>query len=219
MAIQYASAVSANANSITIPTHQLGDVIVLIAYGDTAAITVPSGWFTRHTSNIPARGFIAVCWKNANSSSETSGTFTNANQVACAVYRSDANVAMAVGGSSNASAANAATIGYPSLSQTNVVRSDSSSWILGLVGTRTDDIAQTPPTGMVNRASAVSGTEIAIHDSNGGLASWTSTAVSTTSVSYQSCMVEVFETGQEIGAGGGGGGSFYLPRGMRGGFE
>ena len=74
--------------SATLPAHQAGDLIIGFAFrdGSTTAPTRPSGWTTIDTATgILCSG--ALAYKVAASSSETTGTWTNAISVIFLVYR------------------------------------------------------------------------------------------------------------------------------------
>jgi surface protein len=76
-------------NSATLPAHQAGDLILAFAFrdGSTSLPTAPAGWsgLSQNTSGT------SVCartsYKIAASSSETTGTWTNATTVIFLVYR------------------------------------------------------------------------------------------------------------------------------------
>jgi hypothetical protein len=78
----------AAATTITIPAgHQVGDFIVIYAFRNAlVAPTLPAGW-TNQTSESTGASSFRLAWKQATSSSETSGTWTNASQLAVVVYR------------------------------------------------------------------------------------------------------------------------------------
>jgi len=94
----------ATGNSITIPTHQAGDTIVIFAFEDFGATlpTMPSAGGTVPQWNpIEAKPgtFCAmhVAWCIATDGSTTSGTWTNADKMQVAVLR-NANPANPIGG-------------------------------------------------------------------------------------------------------------------------
>jgi len=217
MASTYVSAASGGGETLAMPTHQAGDLLVMFAYPGVGTIgATPTGWVPRIENSLSGgRGGI-VAWKTALSSSETSGTWTSAVLLACGVYRSDAGLYLMVGGLGPTTGLNAAFIRYFNIAVNNIVRSGGARFV-GMVGTATDDVANTAPSGMINRTSlATADGEIAIHDTNAsdGTA-WSNTDVATTSVTYRSAVVEVFETDIPISSGGaafqlvGGGGLVY----------
>jgi hypothetical protein len=217
MASTYVSAASGGGETLAMPTHQTGDLLVMFAYPGAGIIgAMPAGWVPRLESGLSGgRGGI-VAWKTALSGSESSGTWADAVLLACAVYRSDVGVYLAVGGLGTSALLSSAFIRYLNIVANNTVRSGGARFV-GMAGTTTDDVANTAPSGMINRTSlATADGEIAIHDTNAsdGTA-WSTTDVATTSVTYRSSVIEVFETDIPISSGGaafqlvGGGGLVY----------
>ncbi|AKJ72194.1 hypothetical protein TPA4_29 [Tsukamurella phage TPA4] len=71
----------------TLPTHAAGDLILMFSSRNTSsAATMPGGWIDLgvRTSTVVS---IRAAYKIAASSSETSGTWTNSNELSCRVYR------------------------------------------------------------------------------------------------------------------------------------
>ena len=85
--VQHVGTVYAAATSVTLPTHQAGDLIVVAAvrYGNTTVPSLPAGYTSLLTSATTHGRRLG--YKIAASSSETSGTWTNASTVVAAVYR------------------------------------------------------------------------------------------------------------------------------------
>lgn len=80
---------SAEAASLTIPTgHQSQDVLLIYAFrdGNATAPSLPTGWTSLGTATATSTS-ARVGWKLATSSSETSGTWTNATGTMVHVYR------------------------------------------------------------------------------------------------------------------------------------
>ena len=173
MAISFVGAQGAAATSVAIPAHQIGDIIFIFAFRDgnntapttpIAGGTVPS-WVLinsagANTCSANCRYFVATA------TTTTSGTWTNATEVLCMVYRG-----ARLGANTVATAAtNVLTFSALTLQRTN-----NTSWVIGFTGHRTATNVEVAPTGMTNRISA--GTEVAGHDTNGTVASWTSRTV------------------------------------------
>ncbi len=182
MAISYIGSATGT-TSATIPTHQVGDLIVIAAYrdGNTTAPTLPGsvGWRSPSTATgSGSTNSMRVAFKLAATTSETTGTFTNATSVAVAVYRGAAKV----GGIAFASGSST-TVSYPAISA--MIRTDNTSWIVGAAGHRSVDTnLQNAPTGMTFRNGAVDATdEIAIHDTAGTVSSWSNQNVSVSGTS------------------------------------
>jgi hypothetical protein len=83
---------SANADSISIPSHAAGDLIIVHAMNHASATvpTKPSGWVTSYSAGV-AGGALLVAYKHAQSNAETSGTWTNADHLFVTVWRGGTN--------------------------------------------------------------------------------------------------------------------------------
>lgn len=117
--ISYVGGQTASATTLTVPTHQTGDLILFYAYRDGSLTppTVPSGYtsITSVTRNSAYGNQSMVAgYKIAASSSETSGTWTNASILLCQVYRPNtANTTINIGATAtgnNAPLSNTATL-------------------------------------------------------------------------------------------------------------
>ena len=214
MAITYVSTASAAATSVTLPTHQAGDLIVMFAYdhtNTTTTITLPAGWTSiqHHATNGGRSGRIAI--KTATSSADTSGTWTGATMLICSVYRSNADHYLTAGNYNTQTGLSVTSLSYRSVSP--ILRS-SASWVIGACGTSADTTADTAPTLMTNRGSLVSTGEVAMHDTNAAVTGWSDTAVACSSTGYRSYTVEIFETDGLILSGAGGGVPLIGPGGL-----
>lgn len=200
MAISYITAAAANASSLTMPSHQKGDLLIGIAYrhNDATPPNVPSGWIARHAfgNNNNASSF---AFRTAQSASEVSGTWTNATQLIIAAYRSTSGLYLIPGGIATTGGASSENITYPAAGSLFNV----STWYIGYSGTITDDNGQIAPTGMTNRISTVATGELSLHDTNGNVALRPSKNVATTSVTFRALVCEIFETDMMIGSSGG----------------
>lgn len=188
MTVSYVGANAAAATSVTIPAHQVGDLILIFAYRDgsntspttpTAGGTVPT-WINISSvgSNTNSTNFRYAV---ATSTTTTSGTWTNATEILCMVYRG-ASIG-ANGGTGGAST----TISYPAIT---LQRQDNSSWVVGIAGHRTATNVEVAPSGMTNRIST--GTELAGHDSDGTRTNWTAQSVTVNASSgWRSSVVEL----------------------------
>lgn len=88
MAISLIGAGRATATSVTMPTHQAGDLLIIVAVKWASASptpTVPSGWTTALTKTDTYRRVVG--WRIATSSSEVSGTWTSAADLWVMVWR------------------------------------------------------------------------------------------------------------------------------------
>jgi hypothetical protein len=182
MAIQYVSSASVEGTSISMPSHQAGDLILVFSYnsGGTVAHTRPA-----ENSLIGIQGLASSANANrmqgwfsrAASASESIGTFTNITHLAVVVYRSTTgNVIIptqfTAGGAATAGAGNPIT--YPAVNPASL----SEIWMVACVGHRSNDTdIDVAPVGMTARTNAAgaSAGEIAVHDSNGVDVAWPST--------------------------------------------
>jgi hypothetical protein len=188
MAISYVGG-QVGVNTLTIPTHQVGDLIIAFAYrdGNNTAPTVPNGWTLIGTASGGNSNSSVACYKIAQSTSETFGTFTNATSVLCHVYRGAKDV-----GGQNSNGAQSTTVNYPAVT---MQVTDGSSWVVGFAGHRSVNTnLQNPPTGMVLRTPVLDATdEAAGFDTDGGVTQWNSTNVSIggTSSGWRSRTIEL----------------------------
>ena len=167
MAVSYVGSQAAEAATVTIPAHQINDIILIFAFrdGSTTQPTLPSDFTSVATqAGTSCCGRLGV--KIADTTSETSGTWTSATNLVCHVYRGSAGV-----GAVGVTAAASTTFTYPTLT---MQKTDSTSWVAGFAGHRSvDGAVGTAPTGMTNRTNLAGATaDAGSHDTNGGVASW-----------------------------------------------
>lgn len=206
MAISYISSASANAATLTMPTHQLGDLFVLAVFRN-ASNTQPTGvagWFPAFSAAGSGTNVLGVYLKYAASSSDTSGTWTNADHIAVAVYRC-ANFIIA--GRIVLTVFSTTSVVYGSAS--GHVGNTISSRYVGIAGIRVNDSdLQTAPTGMTHRVGTVgaSAGELVMHDTNGEQDGWSATTYVLTagsSFAGKAAVVEIMDSGIAIPASGG----------------
>lgn len=171
---------SAEANTVTIPSgHQVGDFLLVFAFRDGSAVnpTVPAGWTTITNTLDTTSGSASVGWKIAASSSETSGTWTNATGLIVLVYRGVDNPSPWIAGTT--SNAVSTTITYGGITDANL-KGVSGYRICAIAAHRSiDTTIDTPPTGMANIVSALGATQdMAAHEINSEASAWASTNVS-----------------------------------------
>lgn len=200
MTVSYVSSSAVEANSITLPTHQAGDLIVIYAAANPqATITIPSGWIVVSSRQNSASLSSIVAFRIAASSSETSGTWTNATHMCVGVYRDTDNY-LVVNGANEAAANPTTTINYPALpiSGAGPVMT-TNNWVaaFGMASLNSTDF-ETAPSGMTNRTSLAGASvgEIVLHDTNGTVVSWTATTrTNSGSVSYHTRPFSIEDTG------------------------
>jgi hypothetical protein len=191
MTISFIGAQGNAGNTVSIPTHQIGDLILIFAYrdGNNTAPTTPAASGTVPTWNLIGssggnNNSSNFRWAIATATNTTSGTWTNATEIICLVYQK-ASI-----GASQGAGAQSATIAYPALT---LQRTDGSSWVVGVAGHRTSTNVEVAPSGMINRA--FTGTEAAGHDTDGGVSSWSQETVSAGANSgWRSWTVELRDT-------------------------
>jgi protocatechuate 3,4-dioxygenase beta subunit len=166
--ISFVGANSAAGNTVTIPAHQVGDLMIIYAYrnGNATPPGSPSGWTDIGTPAGSQNQSDHTGYRFATSTSDTSGTWTNATNMVVLVYRG-IDSTTPIGGDSVAQSPNAASnvISYPAVTMSVT---DGSSWVVGLAGHRTATNVNVAPTGMTNRT----GTVVAGHDTNVGVTAW-----------------------------------------------
>lgn len=231
MTVSYVGASSAEDTSLTLPSHQAGDLIVMWAlrYGSTAGPTIPSGWnyrFLSQRAGSLASLSVAIAYKIATSSAETSGTWTNATHLLAAVYRDDANYIFL--GTPTYRRATTTTPAYNGKAAATTVNNGegtlptmavSSGWVLGLILTHLNTAGiDTPPTGMTHRhmLTGASQGRLALADTDAAVSSFTTTTITVAaSVDYISNVVEIIDTGIPKSSGGG----LFVAGGLSGGMR
>jgi hypothetical protein len=175
----------------TMPTHQVGDFIFVFSYrdGNTTAPTNVSG-YTSLTTASGSTNSARLSMKAALSTSETVGTWTNATSTIVAVYRG-LDFDNPIGGI-NSATGSSTNLSFPALT---MAVTDGTSWVAGMVGHRSTNVAiETAPSNLYNRTTVSDATdEAAWHDSNGGLTSYSSTnaPVGGTASGYATIIVEL----------------------------
>lgn len=181
--------------SATVPAHQAGDLIIAYAFRDGSATppSLPSGqnWSSPPTATRAGTSCShRVAIKIATSSSETTGTFTNATSVIVVVYRgANKNNPIGVNGVNSGAST---SINFPAVTlQTQF----GSSWVVGFCGHRSADVAiETAPANMSNVTTASDATdECAAHDTNAAVTAWSSQSASVggTSSGWTSHVLEI----------------------------
>jgi hypothetical protein len=205
MAVTVVSSQFANGDTLTMPSHQAGDLLIAIAHrnANTTIPTEPAGWFTHFTAGANNQG-ARIASKYATSSSESFGAWTNAEQVLVVVCRSDDGKGVYLN-ATNSAGANSTSISYPALAFSTVA--NNSTMFFGFVGVKVNDSnADTAPSGMTNIGSlaGVSAGEIALHNSTPATSWSAATFTASTSVEYRSIIFGVTETQFDLASGGGG---------------
>jgi hypothetical protein len=195
--IERVSSAIANGNTLSMPSHQPGDLLVAIAFrhDGTPAPSAVSGW--RNIRAVSANGNgTRIAEKIAASANETFGTWTNASQVAVIVYRSGNYIHC---GFQQSQAGTTDTVTFNAITATNYVEQDLDRLHIGItsyVDNNTSAIAA--PTGMVNIANVQGASAgcLSIHDTDGLRSSaWAVQSVSGSSLTaWRTNTVEIFDT-------------------------
>lgn len=174
--VTHIASASAGAVTVTIPAHQVGDLLVIFAYrdGNNTSPSLPAGWTNIGTANGGTNNSSRLAYRIATVTNTSSGTWGNATGLVVHVYRGQ-NTVTPIGGDGNVGGNNTTVI-YPTLTMT---QTDGTSWVAGFAGHRSINTAlETSPTGMTNRTINVNATnEVVGHDTNSGVSSWANTNV------------------------------------------
>lgn len=167
MAISAISNAAAASTTVSMPTHQTGDLIIASVWrsGSVTAPTIPGGWVLG-VAGTGTTSWLGLYFKVAASSSETTGTWTSATSVEVNVYRGAAIPTGGVTGTGTGT-----TITYPALA--SIFATDSTSWVFRAAGAKTaTNITTNTPTGYTARGGIATPTNSAIRgcDSNAGVA-------------------------------------------------
>jgi hypothetical protein len=173
MTISRVGTAIAEADSIAIPAHQVGDLIIISAYRiGSGSVAAPSGWFSPGAAAISSGVGRVLGAKWAQSTSEVSGTWTGANFLNCMVYRSD--VGFVVPGNLGAAVSSATnTLAFAALAMRNT---SGDAWVMAsAIISQVDTDIETPPTGLTaiqNLAGSVTVGEAALYDTDGPVSSF-----------------------------------------------
>jgi hypothetical protein len=219
MAISRVGSASAQATTITIPTHQSGDLILIVANrNNSTAATIPSGWVVLNNSGASGVS-ISLAWKIAQSSSETSGTWTNASAMHCAVYRGSVG-SLVMNLPVGAATGNSTTVFFSTLASGLVYRTgQEDNWYIGTaIQLNSANSLETAPSGMSNiHVESSSGVwKSVLHDTNASqLSNWSSVSITVANTAqYISRVAQIFEFAAPAGGGGG-----FRPVNIRGGAD
>jgi hypothetical protein len=220
MTVSFIGAASAEATSLTLPTHQAGDLLVMLAlrYDNANPGTIPSGWAPRwitQRNGSFVQNHIALAYRIASSSADASGTWINFTHLLCAVYRDDANYIVL--NCPNVARGTGTSVTFPALAVNPTslnaagfggFMAQTAGWVIGVAAAHlnTSEI-NVAPSGMTNRASlaGASNGRIALHDTNAAVASFTSASSTvTSSTDWVTNVAEIIDTGSPKATGGGG---------------
>lgn len=197
MAISYIASGTGITSVSTMPSHAAGDYLIGCAFrdGNNTAPTLPAGWTELPSGSSLGAGSnsngMRLAYKVASSSSETSGTWSSATSLNIDVYRGVGSI-----GNVTQNEGNGTSINYPANTFTVT---DGTSWAVLYGGHRSANTdIEVPPTGATNRSDNADATdELATHDTNGGVTSWSSTnqTLTGTSSGWRTVVVELVAAG------------------------
>lgn len=199
MAISFISSAAAAATTIaTMPTHQTGDLLLMFAYrtGSTTAPTIPtgSGWtsISSGTGGGGSSNAYALAWKVATSSSEASGTWTNATHLQLQVFRGQLTSSPIGASAVTTGQSTGTTVTFPALT---LAVQNNSSFVATFYGHRTNFTPPTTSPGVLtyrNGTNSAGGTS-ASYSTNSGVSTFsaTSATISATSSNYIPVSVEI----------------------------
>lgn len=209
MTISRVGSGSAQANTIAIPSHQVGDLIIIVANrNNTTSPTVPSGWVIVNNTGLSGAS-TSLAWKIAKTTTETSGTWNNASAIHVAVYRADTGI-LAVSTALGIANVSGTTVPYNGQVNGLVYRTGLlDNWYFATAfQLNSANSLETAPTGMTNiNVESSSGVwKSVIHDTNASqLSNWANTNVTVANVATGSTrVIQIFEfDGPDFGGGGG----------------
>jgi hypothetical protein len=210
MSVSFVAATSAEATSLTLPTHQAGDLLAVAGWRNSNSIIgVPSGWFTGAATRAGVGGLttIVVGWKIASSASEVSGTWTDAALLVSVVYRHSTNH-IVLRAANAVSATSSSNINWPGIvtfdsapaaGDPSARMSVSSGWLFRVGGSLSNASSiATAPIDATNRVNikGTSANELTWHDSNAGVGSFTARTSAIGLTSNQLALAgEILDTG------------------------
>ena len=221
MSISLVGSAEYNADSGAIPTHQVNDLILIFAYNDgaTTAVSLPTGFSSVYAVAMGSFGYLLTGHKIATSTSETSGTWTNADHLIVLVFRGDTDtLVIPEAFATNSATSTNVTFGTQPAGSFRTDASDVA--VVGFVAQRnaSNDLTQAPGS-MVNILDGGDGSnyQVAANWDDARTSQWLSASITVaTSALYRTQVIGLYE--QPFTQTGGGGAMFFRP-GMSGGMD
>jgi len=209
MTISIVGSVSELSDSISsMPTHAAGDLLIGFGYNDgsSTAVASPSGWVDRFFSAVGGAGYIRVGYKHAQTSSEVSGTWTNADQLFMLSIRGSAN-SLVFPNYISTNSSTTATINFAAQVASTLQNDAVDQALLSWVASRNSGNTLTAPGALAIEKSATDSanfvSQVCFQASR--TTAWTSTNITVaTSALYRSLMLSLVES-PVYGITGGGG--------------
>jgi hypothetical protein len=208
MAIDFIGAVSALANSVSLPSHQKGDIFIAAAVRtNNTSASLPAGWIglgSAGTNSLSMR----IGFRVAQSSSETSGFWINATGLSITILRPTIGT-IAVPSVPAQTAGVSTSVAYGAL--TGVASADNyiDQTFVAFGSTLLDTNAiETPPTGMtfLEKSSQAGLAFASFRLTANAFGNWTTQTVTLPSATWRTGVVRIAE--YPFPALGGGGGSY-----------
>ncbi len=221
MTISLQGSADANATSVAIPTHAVNDTLLFLVFRDnsTASPAIPSDCVVLYQQAVGGAGYLITAYKIAKTTTETSGTWTNASHVLVTVFRPDAN-SLALPEYLSTQSATSATVTFAAQA-TGTLRTNAEDLaVVGFVAQRNsaNDLTQ-PPGTMVNIRSGGNGStyQVAANWDDARTTAWASANITVaTSALYRTAVIGL---SQVTFTSSGGGGGLLLPRAFNGGYS
>jgi hypothetical protein len=190
----------AEGTSMTIPTHNPGDLIICFAFrdGSTTNPTIgtgsPTTWTSITNTTDGTSCSVSMAWKRAATSAETTGTWTNASGLIIVVYRGILSSGTPIGTfAPGAGTTNTVNYAARNLTKSNVI---GDAWFMAFAAHRAiNTTLESPPAGM-SFVQGLVGTysEYALFDTNAPASgNWPSTNVTITGTAsgWQTEVIEI----------------------------
>lgn len=209
MTISYVGAASANATTVSIPTHQAGDIIIMSVYRNASATapTIPNLWMAALGGGGNSN-WLGVFFLEATSDSMISGTWTDADHLSCVVYRPSTGNRLTISRTTTVATGTIGTGGSVAYGSLLALGAPEDAWIIGIAAHRSNDTdINIAPSGYTNRTWTAGGSagELAVHDTNASASSVSSVnyvLTTGTSSAYRAVGLQLSE--YEAAAAGGG---------------
>lgn len=184
---------AAGTNTATAPTHAIGDLMLVCATRNASATapTQPAGWTVVGTITGTTNS-MRVGYKIATATNDATGTWTNATETVIHIYRPTSGNISEVG----ASKGTTGTVTPASYAGLTLVDQTGASWIVACGQAKgAATTIENVPTGMTLRQDDIQTGELATFDTNGGVASWSTTTVSYTgtATTWKTFTVEILD--------------------------
>lgn len=205
MTLILVGAADANATSVAIPTHQVNDTILFLVYRDGTSTppTIPSDCVVLSQLALGASGYMITAFKIANTTSETSGTWTNASHIIVCVFRPDAN-SLAIPELLSTTQATSGTVTFAGQNSGSLRVNAEDLAVVGFVAQRssTSDLTQAPGT-MVNIRSGGNGStyQVAANWDDSRTIAWASASITVTSAAYRTYVVGMSQVSYQVASG------------------